>query len=149
MAAVLFIDGEVLYAELAPDAELMQISKRRRDGQVMGLEVLAIALGLSSLEGRLTGRALEVFSDNSGAERSVARASAKDWDHTALVHGIWSLAARMSLSIWVHRVPSKSNISDGPSREVYKLLQCIGARQVPAALDARFRAPEAWEALWL
>lgn len=149
VAAVLFIDGEVLYAELAPDAELMQSFRRRRDNQIMGLEVLAIALGLSSFERQLSGRALEIFSDNSGAERSVARASAKDWDHTALVHGIWSLAARMSLSIWVHRVPSKSNISDGPSREVYNLLQCIGARQVPAALDARFRAPEAWEALWL
>ena len=148
-AAVLFIDGEILFAEYAPDAALMRNFKRRRDGQIMGLEVLAVALGLSSFEGRLAGRALEVFSDNSGAERSVARASARDWDHTALVHGIWSLAARMSLSMWVHRVPSKSNISDGPSREVYSLLHLLGARQVPAVLDARFHAAEAWEALWL
>eukprot|EP00959_Pyramimonas_sp_CCMP1952_P060473 1263509-Pyramimonas_sp.AAC.1 len=147
VAAVLFMGGEVPRAELAPDAELMQSFKCRRDGQIMGFEVLAIALGLSSLDGRLTGRALEVFSDNSGAERSVARASAKDWGRTALVHGTWPLAARMSLSIWARRVPSKSNISDGPSREVYKLLQFIGARQVPAALGARFHAPEAWEAL--
>ncbi|CAK0826970.1 unnamed protein product [Prorocentrum cordatum] len=83
------------------------------------------------------------------AIRSVARASARDWDHAALVHGIWSLAARMSLSMWVRRVPSKSNISNGPSREVYSLLHLLGARQLPAVLDARFHAAEAWEALWL
>ncbi|CAK0791693.1 unnamed protein product, partial [Prorocentrum cordatum] len=146
-AAVIFIDGKILFTEYAPDAALMRNFKRRRDGQIMGLEVLAVALGLSSFEERLAGRALEVFSDNSGAERSVARASARDWDHAALVRGIWSLAARMSLSMWVRRVPSKSNISDGPSREVYSLLHLLGARQVPAVLDARFHAAEAWEAL--
>ncbi|CAK0899991.1 unnamed protein product, partial [Prorocentrum cordatum] len=142
--------GDMPAAHMFCDARtLMRNFKRRRDGQVMGLEVLAVALGLSSFEERLAGRALEVFSDNSGAERSVARASARDWDHAALVRGIWSLAARMSLSMWVRRVPSKSNISDGPSREVYSLLHLLGARQVPAVLDARFHAAEAWEALWL
>jgi hypothetical protein len=50
VAAVLFIDGEILYADCAPDAKILGQSKPRNDHQIASLEMLAIAYGASASE---------------------------------------------------------------------------------------------------
>ena len=42
--------------------------RARRDNQIMGLELLAISLGMCSFEHLLTGRAVVVHCDNTGSE---------------------------------------------------------------------------------
>ena len=42
--------------------------RSRRDNQIMGLELLAIALGMCTFEGLLHGKKVVVHSDNTGSE---------------------------------------------------------------------------------
>ena len=46
-------------------------------------------------------------------------------------------------------MPTKDNIADDPSREVYKLLEELGAIQVDAKLDSEFEDAQAWSSLSL
>ena len=77
----------------------------------------------------------------------MARGSACHFDHTCLVHGVWALAAEVSASVWVHRVPSASNIADPPSREDYGRVRRLDATYVEPTLDDRFYAPQQWASL--
>ena len=46
LGAVLVHDEECFYTDLVPSPQLMAAFKQRRDNQIMGLELLAISLGL-------------------------------------------------------------------------------------------------------
>ena len=147
VAAVLFVDGETLFCDLAPEQAVLDCFRKRKDNQIMSLELLSIALGLSSFEPWLKSRKVHVWSDNTGAEASTSRGSARSFDHTCLVHAIWLQAAKLGIDMRVDRVPTEDNIADLPSREDYVLLQKLGAVAVDAKLDAMFCCPEAWESL--
>ena len=149
LGAVLFIDGVVLWADFAPPAELVQLFCVRSDAQIMGLEILAIALGLCTFGDALRNRKVLVWSDNVGAERCTLKGVAKEFDHSCLVHSIWLHAASLHASLYVSRVPTAANIADLPSREEYALLYDIGAKRVEPWLANRFWDPYAWEALVL
>ena len=53
---------------------LMASFSRRRDNQIMGLELAAISLGLSTFAEWLGGRKVTIHCDNSGAEVCTWRA---------------------------------------------------------------------------
>ena len=132
-AAVLFINGECLYTDGAPSKQVLDEFQKRADAQIMGLEVLAIAVGLATFAEELRGRKVIVWSDNKGAEAACRKGSAKSWDHAVMIHDIWSLALKNDTAIWIERVASDDNLSDLPSRESYELLH---------ALRGRWRAPK-------
>ena len=90
--------------------------------------------------------------------------SAKAFDHSCIVHCIWTLLAKLHCCAWVVRVPTAENIADLPSRcvdhrntsehalcnvarEEYKMLLGMGAERTEAKLDASFLRPQAWESL--
>ena len=77
IAAVLFVDGLTYFCDMAPKSEILQNFRRRSDNQIMGLELLSIALGLSSFEPWLRGRRVMIWSDNTGAESAAKRGSAR------------------------------------------------------------------------
>jgi len=91
-------------------------------------EIIAIMMALSTFSAELQGRRVILFSDNSGAEKSTSKGSAKAFDHNQLVHAIWSHAVAHSIHLWVKRVPSKDNIADCPSRFEYEILHQLHAR---------------------
>ena len=130
-AAVLFDGFSWLYTDGAPSERVMSNFKNRSDSQIMGLEMVAISLGLSTFASRLQNRKVIVHSDNKGAEGAARKAMAKEWDHCRIAHEIWSLALRNKMHLWITRVASKDNISDSPSREEYGLMQELGATFVP------------------
>ena len=109
LAAVIFIDGKSHYTDYAPPTELLEMFKRRRDQQIMGLEILASALGLSTFAKLVKGRNVRLWSDNVGGENATRRASAKSFDHNCLVHCIWMFAAEHGLGLQVDN--SVSNYS--------------------------------------
>ena len=115
----------------------------------MGLELLAIALGLCTFSEQLRGRRVLVWSDNTGSEASVKKGVAKSWDHSCIVHSVWLKAARIQADLFVQRVPALENIADLPSREEYGLLRAIGAVHYVPVLDQSFWQPGAWESLSL
>ena len=55
LAAVLLVDGEVLYTDWAPPSRLLDIFERRDGNQIMGLELLAIALDFAPWEAFVLG----------------------------------------------------------------------------------------------
>ena len=107
VAAVLVSDGAILYSDMAPSEEVGKFScvccscfalvhyqvmatfKERDDGHIMSLELLAIAFGLSVFGERLRGMNLELYSDNTGAERATAKGGSREWDHSCIAHCIW------------------------------------------------------------
>ena len=92
----------------------------------MGLELMAIAVGICSFEELIRGRSLRVYCDNVGGERALACGAAKAQDHNRLIHAMWMQALQLKLSVRTYRVPTKDNIADLASREEYALLQQVG-----------------------
>ena len=68
MGAVVLLDGGVWHTALDAPAEVVNCFQLRADKQIMGLELLAISLGLSTFGQWLQGRRVVVHCDNSGAE---------------------------------------------------------------------------------
>ena len=140
-AAVLFIDGQFHYTDGIPSQSIMDKFNARNDRlmsaagmfvsickvgavrQITTLEILAIAIGLSTFQSELKGRKVVVWSDNKGAEGATRKGSAKAWDHCRLVHDIWLHALQHSIHLWIERVPSHDNIADSPTRGAYLLME--------------------------
>ena len=132
-AAVAFIDGVCHFTDGEPSKAIMECFQKRKDAQICGLEMLAIALGLSSFAEELRGRNVVIFSDNKGAEAAARKGTAKSWDHCQIIHEIWTMAFQIGAHLWIERVPTDDNISDLPSRTEYALLY--------DEFDAQWREP--------
>jgi hypothetical protein len=68
LGAVLFVDDQCYFTHFAPPKHLIEKFKRRRDNQIMGLELLSISLGLSTFAELIRGRNVVIHSDNTGSE---------------------------------------------------------------------------------
>lgn len=68
IAAVLFINGQILYTDGKPSEAHMGHLVARADNQITALEIMSIGLGLSTFVELLAGRKVVVYSDNRGAE---------------------------------------------------------------------------------
>ena len=149
LAAVLIDGTSMLYTDWEPHDTVLNFFRKRGDNQIMSLELLALALGLSTFSRECSNKRVRVFSDNAGAEHSARRGSAREWDHCAVVHSLWHKAAQLGMNTFIERVPTKDNISDLPSREQYELLDKLGASWRKPWLDDMFWRPDAWAALSL
>ena len=149
IAAVLFMDGERFFCDMRVPDSILSFFPARKDNQILGLEMLSIALGLSSFASRITNRRIIVWSDNTGAEAAAKDGTAKAFDHACLAHCLWTRAAQLKTHMHIRRVPSKFNIADLPSREEYSLLNHLAIQRLPASLDTMFHNPCAWESLSL
>ena len=67
---------------------------------------MAILFALHTFLNTVAGRSVVLFSDNTGAQHSTAKGSARAADQCALVHSIWELAYVNKFKLWVERVPS-------------------------------------------
>ena len=123
--------------------------RHRKDSQIMGLEMLAIGLGVSSFAHLISKRRVVIWSDNTGAETAVKSGKAKAFDHTCLAHCLWVQLIKLKTEVFIQRVPTEVNIADLPSREEYSLLESIGAEWVQPRLDQLLCRPDSWESLSL
>ena len=144
VAAVLLKKGRLSYTDMPVPQELMDRLPIRKDKQIMALEILAIALGLSTFHGEVAGAVLRIWTDNVGCELSIKRGSSKREDHNLMVHAIWLMCARKDMTIWLERVPTDDNISDCPSRQDYRLLQQLGAVWAEPKMEKAFLEPDDW-----
>jgi len=149
LAAVIFVNDQILFTDFAPPSSLLEMSRSRNDDQIMGLEMLASALGLSTFEDHIKGKNVCLWSDNVGGECASRRGSAKNFDNNCIVHCLWLYAARPKLGLQVERVSSELNISDLPSREEYSFLFELGAAWVKPHLANAFWDPCSWNSLSL
>ncbi len=168
-AAILFMDdGEVLYTDGKPAAHFLECFQRRADQQIMALEIMAIAVGLSTFSEQVRGRKVIVFSDNKGAEvpilcerfawlasvklacvqEATRKGSAKSWDHAQLIHEIWSHALCNGTALWLERVDSESNLSDLPSRMEYDFVCELDAVWHEPKIAKIYHDPAALNVYW-
>jgi hypothetical protein len=68
LGVVLVDAGHWYWTHAGVGPEVLAQFRRRRDNQIMGLELLAISLGLSTFASRLQGRRVIIHSDNKGSE---------------------------------------------------------------------------------
>jgi len=144
VAAVLFTNDGTVFSDWQPTEEFMEIFTPRSDHQIMGLEMVAIALGISTFKDYLRDKHVMLFSDNVGAEGAIKKGSAKCFDHCHIVHTIWLMLMRLNASVYVTRVPTEDNVADLPSRRSYSLLEKIGAKRLRPLLNRAFWSKEAW-----
>ena len=71
LGAVLFVGDRCCFTEYAAPPEIVSSFRRRRDNQIMGLELLSISLGLCTFAELIRGRNVVVHSDNTGAEAAI------------------------------------------------------------------------------
>ena len=96
-------DGECFYCDEEPPRHLLKTWKARKDSQIMGLEVLSVALGappphcsahlclagcgavgLSTFHDKIRGRDIVIWSDNAGAEHSMRKGLVEAQSHASL-----------------------------------------------------------------
>ena len=119
---------------------------KRGDNQITSLEILSIALGISTFAKEIAGRNLIIWSDNTGAESATRKGvvfavdflcacirfalcyalagSTKQFDQNCLIHAMWKQLAVLNVNVWVERVPTKDNIADDPSRHACRFHVC-------------------------
>ena len=68
LGAVCFIDGECHWTHMSTPTDILERFRYRQDSQIMGLELLAIALGMSTFGSMIRNRNVVIHSDNTGSE---------------------------------------------------------------------------------
>ena len=140
IAAVLVDNGCMTYTDWTVPAAILDMFRDRADGQIMGLELLAILFGalqsavctvvlhpLLVVCAGLVTFAAETSTDNKAGECALRRGSTVSMDHNAIIHMTWLVAARNSSGVFVERVRTKDNIADDPSRCEYRWMHALGA----------------------
>ena len=77
--------------------------------------MLASALAISTWADELQGRRVRLFSDNTVAEWSFRKGSAKCNDHGAIVHHFWSVIGQLGIDLRIDRVPSGERALRAPA----------------------------------
>ena len=83
--------------------------------------------GQEVFQNLLAGRNVRWWCDNAGGAASVIRGGAKCSDHNQLIHRFWSRSFRIRMNCWMETVPSDDTISDGATREDFRVLSALGA----------------------
>ena len=94
VAAVLIADDTFHYTDWAPDHCIMSAFQHREDNQIMGLELLGIAVGLCTFAPLLKGRSVRAYCDNMGGEHAMAAGAARCTDHNRMIHSMWMFSSR-------------------------------------------------------
>ena len=97
LAVVLLIDGRTFYCDMGPTEEQLAFFTKRKDNQICGLELLSIALGFRTFDHFIKGRKVHVYSTNKGAESSMSEGAARAFDHTCIVHCLWTKTAQLEI----------------------------------------------------
>ena len=147
LGAVLLAGDTRLCTRMMPPATLMQQFQPRADNQIMGLELMAISLGLTTFEKWIKDRKLVIWCDNCGSEMALRRGSARSYDHAQLVHAQWTFIAKAGIAVHVQRIASDDNIADLPSRGELQWMASRGVSEIEPKLAEVFECPEAWREL--
>ena len=100
------------------------------------LELLAGPVSLFTWRKSLSNSKVFHFVDNNAASACLIKGYSPKTDSSELVGVYWLAAAAHKVSIYIDRVESKSNLSDGPSRFDHELLRRLGSEQVNPSIPS-------------
>ena len=143
IAAVAVCDGKIFFTDCEPPEHIVQRWASRSDSQIMGLELLSIALAFSTFGHLCKKRRVIVHSDNTGAECCLRKGTAKHSDHCHIVNELWGHVSRKRMQLWIQRVGTDDNWSDSPSRFLYDGLVEVGATECKPRLAECYEMQDA------
>ena len=97
---------------------------------IAALELLAAVMAVDVLRPHVKGSRLFVFVDNEAARANLISMSSPVTHHVRLLRALFEIVSHRSLFMWISRVPSASNVADGPSRFVFEDLLSQGFKRV-------------------
>ena len=80
------------------------------------LKFFAATFALATWKSRLNNRPILLWIANDSAASNLVRGYSPKSDSSSIVGTFWLMTAQVRASIYIDRVESKSNLSDGPSR---------------------------------
>ena len=80
----------------------------------------------------LRGRRIIIFVDNEAARAALVKGDSRNKASAAIVASTWEQVAEVDLYPWIDRVPTRSNLADGPSRGDWSLAEQLGVRRQDA-----------------
>ena len=101
------------------------------------LELLAGPVSLTTWHSQLSNSKLFHFVDNDAASSCLVKGYSPKVDSSELVGVYWLAAASAKTNIYIDRVESKSNLSDGPSRFDQTLLERLGSLEVTPCIPSQ------------
>ena len=137
MAAVLIDKDCAEYCTMRVPDVIMKKFDHRGDEQIMGLELLAILMGVETFRNKVKNANVRVWTDNIGGECALRKQSGKKSDHNAIVHLTWLKAAQLGSGLFMHRVPTNANIADGPTRPTQEIAMSLINELQAAPVAAR------------
>ena len=102
-------------SERVPDswmAKFLSISTH----PIFELELLPVWIALVEWEGHLEGSQCVFYLDNEAAKASLINGSSMQDNGAEIIQAFVYSEMRIQVKVWFARVPTSSNISDGPSR---------------------------------
>ena len=117
--------GEMLPASIT-DAWAMKVKEQL----VFEAEIFPYLVSLDVWGGLLQNKLVFVFIDNEAAKSSWISGSADTAAAEAMLHRGTTMESRLNVSAYFCRVPTHSNVSDGPSRGFFDLCADMGASRI-------------------
>ena len=126
-----------------------------RETQISIGELLAVCLAVMHFSDMFRGQSSICFVDNIGVIHNIVNGTSSAVDAGAFTHALHHRMAIISMTAWWEYVPSKSNISDGASRDGIAC-SLAAAASIPLR-DVEFRLPPqgfpllpaaAWDEWW-
>ena len=123
------------FGRQVPEDVVTAWSANGRQQLVFEAEVLPYAIGLCLWEEELSGRLGLVFFDNEGSRHCWIAGTADSVHARRIIHGGTLHEAKIFFTPFFCRVPTHSNIADGPSRLDFSLCRKLGARVLDVSDD--------------
>jgi len=136
VAAVIAFGDELLYCHAPPPQWFVDQLLPRGDNNIGVLEALAVIIGLSTFAVELACRDAVCFVDNQGVLAGFVNGSSRQPETNFMVAQFWFRVLKLSADVQFWRVESKANVSDGPTRQFFDVLQRLGAKEVEVVWPA-------------
>jgi hypothetical protein len=138
--AVIFVDDKVeFFSFVVPPDLLAEWASLGSTHAVAQVELLPVIIARHIWACHLTDAFVVLFIDYSSVLDTLIKGNTRSVASLTMVGFAAVLEMQLRAVTWVTRVPSPSNIADGPSRLEYRLVLSIpGARQVVASLPPSF-----------
>ena len=120
-------DGlSMMFGDQVPSEWVTKWKEQGRKQLICQAEIFPILVSKATWADRITGRAVLWFVDNNSALAAVIRSFSAVLENYELLTLNASLDVRLQCLNWYTRVPSKSNLSDSPSRMCFEELAAYG-----------------------
>ena len=110
-------------------SELMDTFLTLSKHPIFELELLPVWIALVEWEGHLAGAQCVFYLDNEAAKSSLVNGCSSQTSGAEIIQTFVYAEMKLQVKVWFARVPTSSNISDGPSRLETAELQRCGAIQ--------------------